>query len=392
MKVFDVAIIGGGIIGSSIAFELASEKLDVVVLDREEPGRGASWAAAGMLSPGPDSSEALSLVPLAKESLKLYPRFIGALEETSGLHAHYSSPGALQIFPGPRAEADRDKMIAEFQGLGIAIESVSPDGAHTMESAVNPAARAAAWLPSEATVDPRLLMEAVLSALRHRHVEIRAGCKVTSIIHRERNCSGVTAGGENVAAKIVVVAAGCHSSTLASENTVENGWLSRYAPTRPIRGQMLALHSQEINLRHVLRSERGYLVPRLEGRIIAGSTIEDVGFDKHVTAGGMRKILDAAIELAPSLSSAEIVETWAGLRPGTPDNLPILGPTDIEGLFIASGHYRNGILLAPVTAKLVRDWVLNKKISASAEIFSPLRFAERNGLQTDAPKHTAAIS
>ena len=389
MKVFDVAIIGGGIIGSSIAFGLAAEKLDVVVLDREEPGRGASWAAAGMLSPGPDSPQALPLVPLAKESLQRYPQFIAAIEEASGLHAHFFSKGALQIFPEPHAEADRDQMIAELQRLGIAVESVSLAHARVIESSINPSASAAAWLPAEATVDPRLLMEAILSALRRRNVEIRAGCKVTSIIHQGRSCSGVKAGGENVAAKIVIVAAGCHSSTLAGENAVEQGWLSRYAPTKPIRGQMLALRSDEIHLRHVLRSERGYLVPRLGGRIIAGSTLEDVGFDKHVTAGGIRKILDAAIELAPNLASAEIVETWAGLRPGTPDSLPILGPTDIEGLFIATGHYRNGILLAPVTAKLVRDWVLNKKLSASMEIFSPSRFA---GIQTDAPKRTAAIS
>jgi glycine oxidase len=146
---------------------------------------------------------------------------------------------------------------------------------------------------------------------------------------------------------------------------------------------MLALHSAEVNLGRVLRSERGYLVPRLDGRIVAGSTLENVGFDKRVTAGGMRKILDAAIELAPNLAGAEIVETWAGLRPGTPDHLPILGPADVEGLFIATGHYRNGILLAPVTAKLVRDWILNEKMSTAAANFSPLRFSERRA-QTSA--------
>lgn len=391
MKTFDVAIIGGGIIGGSIAFELAAEKLDVVLLDREEPGRGASWAAAGMLSPGPDSAEALPLVPLSRESLQLYPQFIERIEEPSEPFMHFASNGALQIFSGARAEIDRDKMVSDFQRLGIEIEPVSLETACKMEGLISPTARAAAWLPRESTVDPRSLMDSILAALRRRDVEIRAGCSVTSISHQGASCTGVTAGGDDVKAKFVIVAAGCYSASLTGKNVVENDWLSRYAPTRPVRGQMLALHSNEIRLHRVLRSGRGYLVPRHEGRIVAGSTLEDVGFDKSLTAGGIRKILDAAIELVPKIADAQIVETWAGLRPASPDNLPIIGPTDIEGLFIATGHYRNGILLAPVTAKIVRDWVRSGKVPASAEIFSPLRFA-RKDLQKNAPRGTAANS
>jgi glycine oxidase len=378
VKVFDVAIIGGGIIGSSIAFELAAEKLDVVLLDREEPGRGASWAAAGMLSPAPDSPDALPIVPLAKESLQLYPQFIGRIEEASEPFMHFASEGAFQIFLGSHAEIDRDKMVADLKTLGIEIEPVPLDAARQMENAISPSAQAAAWLSRESTVDPRSLMAALLAALRHRDVEIRAGCPVTSISRQGATCTGLTAGGEKVKAKIVIVAAGCHSGTLVDENVVANERLSRYAPTHPVRGQMLSLDSGEIRLGRVLRSERGYLVPRHEGRIVAGSTIEDVGFDKSLTAGGIRKILDAAIELAPELANARIVETWAGLRPATPDNLPIIGPADIKGLFIATGHYRNGILLAPVTAKIVRDWIRDNRMPANAEIFSPLRFASHN--------------
>jgi glycine oxidase len=377
VKVFDVAIIGGGIIGGSIAFELAAEKLNVVLLDREEPGRGATWAAAGMLSPGPDSTDTLPLVPLAKQSLQLYPEFAAAIEKTSHLHTHFASKGALQIFFGAKAEVERTNMTAEFRALDIAIDPLPLETSRNMENAIGPAARAAVWLPGEATVDPRLLMDALLAALRYREVEIRSGCHVTSFLRRGTTCTGLIAGGDEIAAKVVIVAAGCHSSTLTGEGSLDKSWLSRYAPTRPVRGQMIALHSAEVNLGRVLRSERGYLVPRLDGRIVAGSTLEEVGFDKRVTAGGMRKILDAAIELVPDLAGAEIVETWAGLRPATPDHLPILGPADVEGLFIATGHYRNGILLAPVTAKLVRDWILNNKMPAIAANFSPLRFAER---------------
>jgi glycine oxidase len=138
---------------------------------------------------------------------------------------------------------------------------------------------------------------------------------------------------------------------------------------------MVALRPKGINLRHVLRSERGYIVPRRDGRVVAGSTLEDAGFDKHVTPAGLQQILSATIELAPALGDAEVLETWAGLRPGTPDDLPILGPTGIEGLLVATGHYRNGILLAPITAKLLREWITSGKTSFETEIFSPLRFA-----------------
>jgi glycine oxidase len=140
---------------------------------------------------------------------------------------------------------------------------------------------------------------------------------------------------------------------------------------------MIALQPVGQSLRHVVRSKRGYLVPRRDGRIVAGSTLEDAGFNKHVTPAGIRQILDAALELLPGLGDAAILESWAGLRPGTPDNLPILGPTDIEGLIIATGHYRNGILLAPATAKLIREWIIEGQAGFDAAAFSPLRFIDR---------------
>jgi len=180
----------------------------------------------------------------------------------------------------------------------------------------------------------------------------------------------VIAGGEEISAGHVVLAAGCFSSQIAAES----GFLARCSPTRPVRGQMMALRPDGVSQRRVLRSTRGYLVPRQDGHIVAGSTSEEAGFEKRVTPEGMRKIFDAALELSPGLASAEIIETWSGLRPGTPDDLPIIGPTDIEGLFVATGHYRNGILLAPVTAKLVREWIVDGRTEFEAEAFSPMRF------------------
>ena len=381
MKIADVIIVGGGVIGASIAFELAAEKLDVLLIDSQQPGREASWAAAGMLSPGPDSPDALPLVRLAKESMRLYPEFIASVEELSGKTTAFARNGVFEVFTLPNGESERDKMVAQYQTLGLSIEPVATDVARKAEPALGPAVRAAAWLPQEATLDPRMLMDALLAALQNRGVEILVDSTVSSVMVDGNHCTGVVACGRNISAKCTVIAAGCFSGAI--------DWLGRYAPTRPIRGQLLTLESKSVTLARTLRSNKAYLVPRPNGRIIAGSTLEDAGFEKHVTPAGVRKILDGVLELAPALANAQLVDAWAGLRPGTPDRLPILGPTDIRGLYIATGHYRNGILLAPATAKLLRRWILGGKPELETERFSPLRFT---GAKSSSTKIVAAIS
>jgi glycine oxidase len=370
VKTLDVVIIGGGVIGVSIAFELASAKLRVAVLDRQQPGREASWAAAGMLSPAPDSSRDLPLVPLGRTSLKLYPEFVASLEEASGESAGHRSEGTLEIFPAPCGDAARDRRIAQCRLLGLHVEPVSIDTAREREPSIGPAASAAVWFPEEATVEPRSLMNAALAAAQRRGVEFRSDSRVTGLVREGHRCTGAIAGGEVISAGHVVVAAGCFSGEIAPGDE----WFAPYVPTRPVRGQMMALRPECAGLRRVLRSEMGYLVPRRDGRIVAGSTSEQVGFERRVTPAGMRKIFDAALELCPGLAGAEVLETWSGLRPGTPDDLPILGPTDIDGLLIATGHYRNGILLAPVTAKLVRGWITGGYGELDTAAYSPLRF------------------
>ena len=164
MNAYDVIIVGGGLIGGSIAFEISSENLRVVVLDRQDPGREASWAAAGMLAPGPDSPESSALVPLGKESLRVYPEFIAAIEQISGKSTDFARNGTFEIFRGPQAEAERDETVAEFQRLGLLAEAISLDAARKQEPSLGAQTGAVAWLPDEATVDPRLLVEAVLAA------------------------------------------------------------------------------------------------------------------------------------------------------------------------------------------------------------------------------------
>ncbi len=365
-----MVIIGGGLIGGSIAFELARHKLRVVLLDAKQPGLEASWAAAGMLSPAPDSPDAIPLLPLARASLDLYPTFVAAVEAASGRRVGLRRDGALEVLFAGDADRELSTLIALHHGLGLATEPLRVDDALEMEPDLAPDARAAAFLPAEACVDNRTLTAAVLAAAAARGVTIRMGDAVTAVLREGARCTGVKADGENVTAGHVVLAAGCYSSTI--------GGLAACAPTRPVRGQMVALLSPATHIRRVLRSEHGYIVPRDDARpqkLVAGSTIENAGFEKKTTASGIQQILSAALELVPKLAEAEIVETWSGLRPDTPDHLPILGPADTPGLVIATGHYRNGILLAPITAKLIREWIIEQRTSLSLDDFSPSRFA-----------------
>lgn len=371
MKTYDAVIVGGGIIGGSVAFDLGRRGLRVAVLDRQEPMREASWAAAGMLSPAPDCPAAIPLVPLARASLALYPEFADFVEAASGLSVGFRAGGAIEVICHGDAERELSTLVALHHGLGLACEPLPLDEALKLERALGREARVAAFLPDECSIEPRALTGAVVAAAESAGVEFRTGVEVTSLVLTGNQCVGVkTLLGETIHAAQVVLAAGCWSSQILGA--------SPYAPTLPVRGQMAALRHAGTPVRHVLRSERGYLVPRGEKSpqtIVVGSTIENAGYEKRITAGGIEKILSAANELVPKLEDAEIVETWCGLRPGTPDQLPILGPADVEGLVFATGHYRNGILLAPITAKLVGQWIADRRVSVDWEKFSPLRFA-----------------
>jgi glycine oxidase len=239
-----------------------------------------------------------------------------------------------------------------------------------MEPALGREVRAAAFLPDEASVNTRALAAAVIAAAESTGAELRPAVEVVSLVQEGNRCTGVlTVDGETIAAKHVVLAAGSWTSQLKQA--------APYAPTKPVRGQLVALLNSGQLIHSVMRSEYGYIVPRDQAtpqKLVAGSTLEHVGFEKAVTSGGIEQILTAANEIVPGLACAELLETWSGLRPGTPDELPILGPTDVDGLLIATGHYRNGILLAPITAKLIAECITDGKPSIDLKDFSPLRF------------------
>jgi len=367
MKTFEVAIAGGGLIGASIAFELARAGLRVGLFDKQEPGKEASWASAGILSPAPESPAMITLVPLGKASMDLYPEFVAGVEEISGLDVGYRAKGTVEVLTSREAREEMSTVIALHHGLGLRAEPLSPDDARALEPDLRDDLEAAVLRPAEASVDNRLLTRALLVGARKSGVEIHAGVGAESLWIEGEACQGLVAAGERISAKHTIVAAGCFSSQIRGAE--------KCAPVRPAKGQMISLVCPDVKIERVLWGDEIYLVPRNDGRILAGATVEYKGFDKTVTAGGQRKLFSAAIELVPALESARVDETWAGLRPDSPDHLPILGPTDLQGLVIATGHFRSGVLLTPITAKLVREWITTGNVSADWERFSPLRFA-----------------
>jgi glycine oxidase len=368
MKHFDAVVAGGGIIGASIAFELAAEGLRVAVFDAQTPGREASWASAGMISPAPESSALAILLPISIESARLYPGFVQHVEEVSGWQVGFRQEGALNLLLNGTEQTEFDEILALHNGAGLRAEMLSVPEAREIEPALTSELRGAIHRPDEASLDNRLFTEATLEAARRKGAEIFSGNGANALWTERGACKGLQLKSGRVEAKWTVIAAGCFSARIEG--------VAAYAPVTPAKGQMMALRCDSVNLKKDLWSGHMYLVPRHDGRIIAGSTVEYEGFDRSVTVAGMKKILNGAISLVPALESARIEETWAGLRPDTPDHLPILGPTDLDGLLIATGHFRSGILLTPITARLVREWVTTQKVSENWAPFSPMRFQQ----------------
>jgi len=299
-------------------------------------------------------------------SLALYPEFVVQVEEISGMNTGFRSKGTLEALFSGDAKAELSTIIALHHGLGLKAEPLRAADARKLEPALSEDVEAAVLRPDERSVDNRILTSAVLEAARRSGAEIFADNGVKAIWREGQRCAGLILQNEKVEATWTIIAAGCFSAAIDG--------IAAYAPLRPAKGQMVALRAEDVEIERVLWGEHIYLVPRNDGRILAGATVEYTGFDKRTTAGGIEKILSAAIELAPGLANARIEETWAGLRPDTPDHLPILGPTDMDGLLMATGHFRSGILLTPITARLIREWITEQSVSVDWDRFSPLRF------------------
>jgi glycine oxidase len=372
----DVLVVGGGVIGCALSRELAGRGLSVALLERGAAGEEASAAAAGLLSPQSDNAAPGPLFELGLSSLRLFPSWTTALEEETGQSVGYRGTGILRL-AFDRPEQERLQAFLWQRDRGLAVEPW--DGARLRErfgTRVAPAARAGTFFPDEGVVDPRRLTRALAAAASGRGVAIREGTRAQRFWIEESRCRGVEVEGERFEAGAVVDAAGAWAG-------FDEG-LPFPVPVEPVRGQMVELHLGAGDPPTVLHSERAYLVPQGAGRILVGSTIERAGYRKEVTAGALGELTREAARLLPAVEAARFVTAWAGLRPGTPDGLPMLGACGIDGLYFATGHYRNGVLLAPVTALLVADRIMGRG-SASLDAFAPERFA---GARTPNPSGT----
>ncbi|HMH79548.1 MAG TPA: glycine oxidase ThiO [Candidatus Acidoferrum sp.] len=380
MRTYDAIVAGGGLIGSAIALELARNDLRVVLFDAREPGREASWASAGILSPAPENPGMISMVPIGRASLAMYPEFVAQVEELSGIASGYRAKGTVEALFSRHAREELNTIVALHRGLGLQAEAISAKEARAMEPALSEEIEAAVLRPQEASVDNRLLAMALIEAAKSSGAEIHSGAAVEGIWREGSQCRGAVVNGENISAKHTIVAAGSFSAQIAGA--------AEFAPVQPAKGQMVSLRCEAAKIERVLWSEQIYVVPRNDGRILCGATVEHVGFDRTVTAGGMHANLDAAIALVPVLATAQVEESWAGLRPDTPDHLPIIGPTEMEGLLIATGHFRSGVLLTPITAKLIGEFIAGKTPSVDCERFSPMRFqaAKESARVSGAPR------
>ena len=365
-----VVVVGAGVIGLSIAWRAAQRGLGVTVVD-ETPGRGSSWAAAGLLAPvtevhpGEDA-----LLALNRTAAERYPSFVAEVERDSGFPVAYRSCGILVVARDADERAELDELFELQASLGLPTERVSGAECRRLEPALTPRVRAGISVPGDHQVDNRALVEALVRACRARGVSFIAR-RATGISVSAGAVTAVTLSeGGSLAAEAVVLSAGCWTAGLEGVPQL---------PLRPVKGQLLHLRgpAEPPLLR---RSVRGagvhsvYLVPRADGRIAIGSTVEEQGFDTRVTAGAVLSLLHAAYEILPGLAELELTETAVGLRPGTPDNAPLLGPVGPEGLVAAAGHYRNGILLAPVTADAIVELLATGETPALIAPFSPGRF------------------
>ena len=338
-------MIGGGIIGLSISLELKKRGAAVLVVERSEPAREASYAAAGMLADTP-----IELPPelhgLARASARMYPEFVHQLEDESGSKVDLRDQGTIFLSPAPGSNGH--SLPAPLAELEPALAAPQPSAMYFEES----------------SVDPRALAAATLKAAKHHGVDVSSGSAVTRVVVDDGHVTGVETETTAYGAPAVVNCAGAWSGQVGPVQF----------PTRPVKGQMLALVGPRDLLRHVIRSREGYLVPRSDGRVVVGSTLEEAGFDKRTNADTIHRLHQAALQMVPKLAGARILESWAGLRPGTPDSLPLLGKTSIPGYFVATGHFRDGILLAPVTAEIMARVIAGGLPDYVISAFSPDRF------------------
>ena len=356
----DVIVIGGGVIGLSIARELASSK-SVLLLDRGPTGQGTSHAAAGMLTPLSEADDQGPFFQLCRTSLAMYDRFVEELQQESSLDVAYSKEGLLSLASSEESAATLLRRYEWQHQAGFEVELLPPGEVRKMEPLVTVPTIHALFMPGERSVAPRLLLNAIRESCVVRGVEILTGIHVDAVSPNTVHFAHMT-----MQAASIVIASGVWSAEF-------NG-LKPPIPVSPRKGQILSLAMAPGAFRRMIRWGHSYLVPRPTGELIIGATNEDAGFDSSVTPAGLGRLLMDAQAISSYLGSYPILETWTGLRPATPDELPILGSAAIHGVYYATGHYRNGVLLAPITATIVADLIEGHQSVIDLEPYSPSRF------------------
>ena len=361
-----VLVVGGGIIGCAAALELAGAGCRVTLFERATPGAEASSAAAGLLAPIDESTET-SFARLALASWRLYPDVVRDLQERTGIDVEYVTRGT--IYPTSAAQKRRD--VAAWGDLEeFGVELLEGDDVHRLEPALAPNIRHAIFVKGDHWLNNQRLVLAYAQAAAAAGVELKTGCNVSRLVVEAGKVRGLVTEGERVEGDAILLAAGAWSGELMAA-------LGTSLRIEPRRGQMIALAHVPPVVTHCVHGEV-YMAPRPSGELLIGATVERAGFQRAVTAEGISGLLRGAIELVPSLRDLPIARTWCGFRPWAPDSLPVLGPwPGIEGLFVATGHFRNGILLAPITARLMTEWITGKEPSLAVKDFLPDRFVRR---------------
>jgi glycine oxidase len=372
----NVVIVGGGIIGLACAWRARLQGLSVTLLERDHLGRGTSYVAAGMLAPVSEvefGTAGKRVLDLGLRSAEMWPGFAHELEETAGVSVGLLQTGTLVLARDEDEARELERALAFRRSLGLRAQRLRASEAREREPGLAPTVRLAIEAPDDHSVDPRLVLAALRRVCESSGVLLREHTAVTSVEldeHRERVTGLLLRGGERIEAARIVLAAGAWTAQidgLAPDVQIR---------VRPVKGQVLRLRDPAGPglLSRVVRFEGGYLVPRADGSYVLGATVEEQGFDLSPTVGGVYELLRDASEFVPGIDELRIEELSVGLRPGTPDNAPVIGPGALDGLVWATGHHRNGILLAPLTAELVLAALLQQSPGPLAESCRPDRF------------------
>lgn len=367
----EVLIIGGGVIGLSLARSLCKKGVkEITILERGEIGAESSYAAAGMLAPHAETAKTDDFFYFCHESNRLYPNFAAELFEETGIDIELDRSGTIYLAFTENDSKDIGERFEWQTKSTFPVEYLSANDVRKTEPFISPDVREGLYFPNDWQVENRKLLTALQKFAEFNSVAIYTNTEVRNLLTENGRITGAETESQKFFAPTVVLATGAWTSLLRLENQ------SLPLPkVEPIRGQMISFRTAKRLFAKVIYTPRGYLVPRADGRILSGATVEDVGFDKSLSGSGIEFLRQNALEISPSLANLEIYEKWAGLRPRAADDLPILGATSgLENLFLATAHYRNGILLAPLTAKILADKITENKDSKYLEVFSPRRF------------------